>query len=450
MRVKIDDVRINRRRRPLDRKKARAIAESIKLIGLLNPITVTEDLTLISGRHRLEAHKILGLEEIEANIVGLADLTQDLAEIDENIIRNELNDIDMGEHLIDRDNLLDLLGIKARRGDNRYTIRRRPEIITGLGTNREMGKRIGMSERLIRIKKQIARGITTGNKERLRTTRFASNTTGLLEISKLDSATQDKVVDALLNGRYKNISRVIYRVQRDEKKREVIERISDLGRDPHEAFQVIHGDFIEEGDQIKDNSVDLILTDPPYLSENSLQLYGGVAELGKRVLKQGGSCLVYAYQSYLPSILSVMSKHLTYWWTISIAFQGKHSKHNQRGIFVEWKPLLFFVNGRGRLEKEVISDCIKGQIPEKIFHRWEQDTTECDYYIHHLTPSNGTVLDCMMGTGTVGISCVRMGRNFIGIETDKERFEIASKRINESLLIYSSHFTPSQQSASAI
>jgi|GEM_PF-1596200 len=449
MKVKIDDVRIAQRKRPLDKKKAEAIAESIKLIGLLNPITVTENFTLISGRHRLEAHRILGLEEIEVNVVELADLTQDLAEIDENIIRNELNDIDVGEHLIERDNILELLGIKARRGDNRYTIIRRPEIITGLGTNKEMGRRIGISERLIRIKKQIARGITTRNKERLRTTRFASNTTGLLEISKLDPVTQDKVVDELLNGRYKNISRVIYRVRRDEKKREVMERIGAFERGHNEGVRLIHGDFIKEGVQIKDNSVDLIFTDPPYLSENSLKLYEGVAKLGKRVLKPGGACLVYAYQSYLPSILSVMSKHLTYWWTISIAFQGKHSKHNQRGIFVEWKPILFFVNGRERLEKEVISDCIKGQIPEKIFHRWEQDITECDYYIHHLTPSNGTVLDCMMGTGTVGMSCVRMGRNFIGIEMDEERFDIASKRIDDTLSSLSC-LLPSQQSFSAI
>jgi len=79
----------------------------------------------------------------------------------------------------------------------------------------------------------------------------------------------------------------------------------------------------------------------------------------------------------------------------------------------------------------------------------EQDITECDYYIHHLTPSNGTVLDCMMGTGTVGMSCVRMGRNFIGIEMDDERFGIASKRINDTLSSLSS-LLPYQQASSSI
>jgi len=228
-----------------------------------------------------------------------------------------------------------------------------------------------------------------------------------------------------------------------------MERIGAFEIAANESVRLINGDFIKEGVQIKDNSVDLIFTDPPYLSENSLKLYEGVAKLGKRVLKPGGACLVYAYQSYLPTILSVMSKHLTYWWTISIAFQGKHSKHNQRGIFVEWKPILFFVKGRERLEKEVISDCIKGQIPEKLFHRWEQDITECDYYIHHLTPPKGTVLDCMMGTGTVGMSCMRMGRNFIGIEMDEERFWLASKRINDTLSSLS-YLLTSHQSSSAI
>lgn len=41
-----------------------------------------------------------------------------------------------------------------------------------------------------------------------------------------------------------------------------------------------------------------------------------------------------------------------------------------------------------------------------------------------------TVLDCFMGSGTTGVACRNLGRNFIGIEIDKKYFEIAKSRIN--------------------
>jgi len=432
MKVKLNDIKIEERKRQLDKNKAAALAESIQLIGLLNPITITENKSLISGRHRLEAHAMLGIGKIDARVVKVNEVTQHLAEIDENIMRNELNDIDMGEHLLERDNLLETLGIRAKRGDNRFTLNR-SEMVATLMTNREIGKKVGVSERLIRMKKQIARDISPRNKERLKKSPFATNTTGLLEISRLDAPLQDMVVDTLLKGRYKNIMRVIFRVQREQKRRQVIEQITTIKNEFGKGIDLIHGDFTVEGDRIADDSIDLIFTDPPYLQENSLYLYEEVGKLGKRVLKQGGCCLVYVYQSALPAIISVMSKHLTYWWVISIQFRGKHGKNQRKGIFVEWKPLLFFVKGTARQEIDPVTDCIKGRYPEKTFHEWEQDTAETDYYIHHLTPIDGVVLDCMMGMGTTGVSCVKLGRKFIGIEISKERVEIASGRISEAL-----------------
>jgi site-specific DNA-methyltransferase (adenine-specific) len=40
------------------------------------------------------------------------------------------------------------------------------------------------------------------------------------------------------------------------------------------------------------------------------------------------------------------------------------------------------------------------------------------------------VLDCFMGSGTTGVACKELNRDFIGIELDKEYYEIAKKRIN--------------------
>ena len=48
------------------------------------------------------------------------------------------------------------------------------------------------------------------------------------------------------------------------------------------------------------------------------------------------------------------------------------------------------------------------------------------------TNPNDVVLDCFMGSGTTGVSCRNLNRDFIGIELDKSIFEIAKKRILES------------------
>ena len=47
------------------------------------------------------------------------------------------------------------------------------------------------------------------------------------------------------------------------------------------------------------------------------------------------------------------------------------------------------------------------------------------------TPDKGIVLDPFMGSGTTGIACKNIGRSFVGIEKDKNYFEIAEKRINQ-------------------
>lgn len=55
------------------------------------------------------------------------------------------------------------------------------------------------------------------------------------------------------------------------------------------------------------------------------------------------------------------------------------------------------------------------------------------YLILLVTPPNGTVLDCFMGSGSTGIACAAQGFNFIGIEQDQGFFEIAVERLRNTL-----------------
>ena len=95
--VEIDKIKVNQRKREVDFEKVSELAESINHIGLLNPVTINQNYELISGLHRIEAHKLLGHKQIEVKIINTDNLISEMAEIDENIIRNELNDIEFGD-----------------------------------------------------------------------------------------------------------------------------------------------------------------------------------------------------------------------------------------------------------------------------------------------------------------------------------------------------------------
>lgn len=55
-----------------------------------------------------------------------------------------------------------------------------------------------------------------------------------------------------------------------------------------------------------------------------------------------------------------------------------------------------------------------------------------EYLVKTYTNENETILDNTMGSGTTGVACKNLNRNFIGIELDENYFNIAQKRINET------------------
>ena len=53
-----------------------------------------------------------------------------------------------------------------------------------------------------------------------------------------------------------------------------------------------------------------------------------------------------------------------------------------------------------------------------------------EYLIKTYTNAGEAVLDFTMGSGTTGVACKRLNRDFIGIEKDADYFDIACKRID--------------------
>ena len=70
---------------------------------------------------------------------------------------------------------------------------------------------------------------------------------------------------------------------------------------------------------------------------------------------------------------------------------------------------------------------------KKAIHPTQKPVALLEYLIKTYTNDGETVLDNCMGSGSTGVACVNLNRSFIGIEMDDKYFEIASKRINDSI-----------------
>lgn len=96
--VSIGDIKVPAGRRATDPKTIEKLVELIATVGLLNPILVRaadvgdtgNQIILVAGRHRLEALKMLGRQQVQCALLADDDLQAELAEIDENLCRAEL------------------------------------------------------------------------------------------------------------------------------------------------------------------------------------------------------------------------------------------------------------------------------------------------------------------------------------------------------------------------
>ena len=59
-----------------------------------------------------------------------------------------------------------------------------------------------------------------------------------------------------------------------------------------------------------------------------------------------------------------------------------------------------------------------------------------EYLIKTYTNEGDTVLDFTMGSGTTGVACANLNRDFIGIELDADYYKIAEKRIEDAVKAY--------------
>ena len=100
------------------------------------------------------------------------------------------------------------------------------------------------------------------------------------------------------------------------------------------------GPIQEKGLEIADNSIDLILTDPPY-NEESIPLYGELAKLAQRVLKPGGS-LITLVGHYAIFKIGKQITELEYHWQLVLKHNGHTAKMWKQRVWPKYKPMLWY------------------------------------------------------------------------------------------------------------
>lgn len=278
MKVKLEDIIIGTGRREVSPGKVQELASSIKEIGLLNPVTIGQDYTLIAGLHRLMACQELGFTEIECNMIDLTGLKAELAEIDENLIRNELHYIDRGEQLKRRKEIYEELYPETKKGAiNQYTKVLSAESADSKNSFvNDTARKTGVSTRVIHEELQIAKNLTPEAKEIIKELDIPK--TQALNVARLEPEEQSKIVETIEKHPEvkelpkKDIIQTVKKLEAlpEEDKPKVLEKIQEITKTP--AVNPEKDEQLKKAQEFKKN-IDRLLDRLHLFSENPAATY---------------------------------------------------------------------------------------------------------------------------------------------------------------------------------
>ena len=234
-----------------------------------------------------------------------------------------------------------------------------------------------------------------------------------------------------------------------------------------EEIRLYHGDCLKLMKDIPDESVDMILTDPPYgvtrCVWDKVQPFEPMWEEYRRIIKPNGCIAIFAGEPFssalVQSNLKMYRYELIWKKDIHSDFLNANRKplkiHDKIQIFYKKQPIYNpqmtsgkAYNNRG-IKRE--SECYgkmysyeaKSEITERYLstvlefkrevgiHSTQKPVPLLAWLIRTYTDADDVVLDSFMGSGSTGVACVQEGRRFIGIEQKRRYFEIAQRRIEE-------------------
>lgn len=241
-------------------------------------------------------------------------------------------------------------------------------------------------------------------------------------------------------------------------------------------YEVFNGECIEIMRSIPSNSVDLVLCDLPYGTTNcswdNIIPFDSMWEQYNRIIKDNGAIVLFSAQPFTTKLINSNLKNYKYSWywikNISTGFAfAKHQpmrKVEDINVFYKKKPL-YIPQGLIELDKPIIkkrkskisnrdtiynketlmkehivkytnypNNILSFNKESKTVHPTQKPVDLLEYLIKTYTVEGDVVLDNCMGSGSTGVASGNLKRKFIGIELDKNYFNIAKNRIEKSYL----------------
>lgn len=236
------------------------------------------------------------------------------------------------------------------------------------------------------------------------------------------------------------------------------------------SIRIYNDDCLEVMREIETSSVNLLLTDPPYnLGKFMKSRNAGIFRMrdnhfvasgwddleytewteqmsqffnqSYRVLKKGGALVVFMSLMKLETIISLAMEAGFYYKTVGIWHKTNPMPRNMNITFVNsTEAWVYFLkdaaSGTFNNDGKMIHDHLETSITPMSEKKYGKHPTQkplklLENLVSVLSNPNDVVLDPFMGSGSTGVAALKQGRKFIGVELDKNYFEITQKRLAE-------------------
>ena len=219
-----------------------------------------------------------------------------------------------------------------------------------------------------------------------------------------------------------------------------------------ELNKIYNEDCIEGMKNISDNSIDLIVTDPPYLvkyktgrrkdkshkftkeilNDDNEQLLKDYIKECHRIMKDDTAMYMFCSSNKVDFFKQELDQYFTI-KNMIIWVKNSHTAGDLQSAFGRKYEIVFLVNkGRSKFNGTRLTDVWefkrvagKGQL-----HQNQKPVEMIEQCIEKHSNENDVVFDGFMGSGTTAIACINTNRNYIGFELDEEYYETSIKRIN--------------------
>jgi len=214
-----------------------------------------------------------------------------------------------------------------------------------------------------------------------------------------------------------------------------------------ELNKIYNMDCLEGLKQLEDNSIDCIITDPPYninlnpprkktksINNDNFSREDFIIQLDlwfkemDRVLKNNSFLIVFVGWSSIPEFRVVLDK---YFILKSMPIWIKNNFGIGYYTRPQYEPMFLYMKGKPNPLKKPISDVMRyNKIPNPV-HSCEKPLPLMRYLVKNFSEDDDIILDCFAGSGSTLIASKELGRSFIGFEVNNEYYNICTEKLKK-------------------